>query len=130
MPTLPLLPLPPVPPTPAFLIINGNTYGVTDDGTIQMNPVTIGEMTRAFSGMGRSTIKLVKREWTLNTTYLSETVYQQFLVDQASANGIPVINGDIVSNVPTSAVVLITNDVPIYDGGARQHILTLNIREV
>ncbi len=121
-----------VPPTApgAFLVINGHEYHVSDDGTETLSPVTIGEATRAFAGGLRTTIQTVKREWVLNTTYLDAATYAQFLVDQQANNGIPLVTGDLVDQISVACLVLITNDVPVYDGGTRKRILTLSIREV
>jgi len=48
-----------------FITIDGDAYEVTTDGAQQGEPVRQGAVVRAFAGNARSTIRSVKRTWSL-----------------------------------------------------------------
>lgn len=114
----------------AFLTINGNTYQVNNDGTQAMTPVTIGEKTRAFAGGGRSTVQTVKREWTFTSSEYDAATYNALIADAAASNGMPACGGDGIFGGPFPCFVLITGDVPLYDGSTWKANITINVCQV
>lgn len=114
----------------AFLTINGNTYAVQNDGTQAMTPVIVGEKTRAFSGKLRSTIQTVAREWTFTSTEFDVTTYTNLLADAAASDGQPVCGGDGIFGGPFPCVVIVTGDVPLYDGSTWKANITINVCQI
>jgi hypothetical protein len=60
----------------AFLTISGVTYPVVEGGASEQEPVRIGSVNRAFSGLIRSSVRSEKRVRTFKVIELTQAQYE------------------------------------------------------
>jgi hypothetical protein len=94
-----------------FLTINSVTYDVVEDGASEQEPIRVGGVHTAFSGMVRSNVRRVRRVRTFTLIEMTQTQYEALLAATAFGQRVPV-GGDIITGGPMQAVVTVTNAEP------------------
>lgn len=109
----------------AYLILNGTTVPISAEG-VQMNRVRIGNLSRAYSGAMRSTVRAVKFEMKCKTTRLDDSARAALhaMCDMAERVAVSGTFGGYY------AVVTIGDEEVLYTPAGVRFVLPLFLQEV
>lgn len=90
----------------SFVTIAGTPYECTTDGASQGEPIRQGAVVRAFAGNARSTIRSVKRQWSL-TVFFDDPTDETTLRTATELGQAVTCTGDALLGASVSCVVMV-----------------------
>jgi hypothetical protein len=113
----------------AFLKIAGKTYIVAHGNANEDQPTMIGALGRAFSGVLRRTVRVVKRQWTFTLGPMYDYEDALLRADVATAASVTV-TGDAVAGVNVTCAVILGAASYVPDDPLFRRMRTVTCMEV
>ena len=112
----------------AFLTLDATAYEIQTNGATELEPVYVGEVTRAGSNVARSSRRAKKRQWQLTLIPMEQADCDAFLA-VIDAPGTRAASGDFVSGATVDVFVIGGSVAYVQNGLSHLRVATVTLQE-
>jgi hypothetical protein len=112
----------------AFLTLEGTAYEIQVAGANELEPVFVGEVTRAASNASRSTRRTKKRQWSFTLIPMVQADADAFLA-VIDAPGTLTASGDFTAGASVEVFALQGTSAFLQNGVSHLRVVTVTLQE-